>query len=336
MSITVKNIVFHQLIKQSDTEINLVLRESVMPVNQPVVELVSDIHRVYEKKQKAYGLFTEDSAFSVMLTGLRTQECDFLKFSIDATEQLRNELAKYPFAEGGCVMFCFYNYLAIDYLAIAVLDSRSSMLINENLDIAATQYLDIEHASIMARINLTEWETDPDSIRYLSFIKGRVGRKISDFFMDFLGASEGMNTKILNKTLVRAVDDYCSEVKLDKQEKQQVREKVYTYCKGQAEVGEEISLSNLSKEIPVSETSEPLNFEYFIKKNNYELDKEFPVDKNVIKSLKKYSGAGGGLTISFDADLLGERIEWNPTTDIITIKGTPPNLRDQLIRDNEI
>ncbi|PQO59235.1 nucleoid-associated protein YejK, partial [Klebsiella pneumoniae] len=40
----------------------------------------------------------------------------------------------------------------------------------------------------------------------------------------------------------------------------------------------------------------------------------------------------GGLTINFDAMLLGERVFWDPPLIPVTIKGTPPNLRDQLQR----
>ena len=36
------------------------------------------------------------------------------------------------------------------------------------------------------------------------------------------------------------------------------------------------------------------------------------------------------MTLSFDADLLNNRIEWDPVTDTLTIKGIPPNLKDQL------
>ncbi len=35
----------------------------------------------------------------------------------------------------------------------------SSMRVNENLDINPARYLDINHADIVARIDLTEWET---------------------------------------------------------------------------------------------------------------------------------------------------------------------------------
>ncbi|WP_417653468.1 nucleoid-associated protein, partial [Escherichia coli] len=99
--------------------------------------------------------------------------------------------------------------------------------VNEQLDISSTHYLDINHADIVARIDLTEWETNPESTRYLTFLKGRVGRKVADFFMDFLGASEGLNAKAQNKGLLQAVDDFTAEAQLDKSERQTVRQQVY-------------------------------------------------------------------------------------------------------------
>lgn len=226
-------------------------------------------------------------------------------------------------------MFCFYSYLAIEYLTIAIIDSRQSSLINDKLDISTTQYLDIDHLSIMARINLTELRTEPDSNRYISFIKGRVGRKVSDFFMDFLGAHEGMNTKFLNKTLVRAINDFCKDNELNEKEAQEVREETFLYCKNQSKSNEEINLKNLSQELL---SVSPADFYDFIIQKEYEIDKEFPAETAVVKSLTKYSGSGGGITISFDADLLNERVVWDQRTDTLVIKGVPANLRDQLHR----
>lgn len=332
MSININNIIFHQLCRKSDTEIEIVLSDSNILINQSIINLVTDIHNVYERKQKAFGVFNENSYFSSMLEELQNNERDFLNFSSEATKALRNELAKYPFAEGGSVMFCFYSFLAVEYLTVAIIDSRNSysLLINKNLDISTTQYLDIEHLSIMARINLTEWRTDPDSNRYISFIKGRVGRKVSDFFMDFLDACEGMDTKFLNKTLVCAVNDFSKESKLNEKEMQEIREQAFYYCKNQAESGEDVNLKHLSKELP---TVGSLDFQSFVNQGVYDLSNQFPVDSDVIKSLKKYSGSGGGLSIRFDADLLNERIVWDMQTDTLVIKGIPPNLREQLERN---
>ncbi|UYU30836.1 nucleoid-associated protein YejK [Siccibacter colletis] len=329
MSLDINQIAIHQLIKRDEQNLELVLRDSLLETSAAVEEMMAELHRVYSAKSKAYGLFAEESELAQTLRLHRQGEEDFLPFSRAATARLRDELAKYPFADGGVVLFCHYRYLAVEYLLVAVLTNLSSMRVNENLDISSTHYLDIAHADIVARIDLTEWETNPESTRYLTFLKGRVGRKVSDFFMDFLGASEGLDTKAQNRGLLQAVDDYTAEAQLDKNERQNVRQQVYSYCSEQLQAGEEIALSELAKELP---SFGEKNFQEFTADQGYELEETFPADRSTLRQLTKYAGSGGGLTINFDAMLLGERIFWDPATDTLTIKGTPPNLRDQLQR----
>ncbi|WP_439212412.1 nucleoid-associated protein YejK [Duffyella gerundensis] len=329
MSLDIDQIALHQLVKRDEQTLELILRDSLLPTNATVSAMVEELHRVYSAKSKAYGLFDEGSELADALRNCRKGEDDFLAFSRAATGRLRDELAKYPFAEGGVVLFCHYRYLAVEYLLVAVLNSQSSMRVNEELDISSTHYLDINHADIVARIDLTEWETNPESTRYLTFLRGRVGRKVADFFMDFLGASVGLDTKAQNRGLLQAVDDFCAESQLDKNERQNYRQQVYSYCNEQLQAGEEIALKELSNELP------PLGektFQAFTAEQGYELEEHFPADRGTLRQLTKFAGSGGGVTINFDALLLGERIFWDAATDTLTIKGTPPNLRDQLQR----
>ncbi|WP_340608756.1 nucleoid-associated protein YejK [Xenorhabdus bharatensis] len=329
MSLEITQIALHQLIKRDEQTLEVILRDSLLDANQVVEEMMAELHRVYSAKSKAYGVFSDESELAESLRHQRKGNEDFLGFSRAATVRLKDELIKYPFAEGGTVLFCQYRYLAVEYLLIAVLNSCSSTSVDESLDVNTTQYLDIPHADIVARIDLTEWETNPESCRYLTFLKGRVGRKVSDFFMDFLAASEGMNAKVQNKGLLQAVDDYCESAQLDKNERQAYRQQVYSYCNEQLQAGEEIKLQELSQELPpLGEQS----FQQFSQGQDYELEESFPADRSTLRQLTKFAGSGGGLTINFDAMLLGERIFWDPATDTLTIKGTPPNLRDQLQR----
>jgi nucleoid-associated protein len=48
--------------------------------------------------------------------------------------------------------------------------------------------------------------------------------------------------------------------------------------------------------------------------------------------LAKFSGQGGGLSLSFDRKLYGDRIQYDAHTDTLVIKGIPPNLKDQLLK----
>jgi nucleoid-associated protein len=148
MSLDLDQIALHQLVKRDEQTLDVVLRDSLLPANAAVEEMMAELHRVYSAKSKAYGLFNEGSELAEALRTCRKGDEDFLAFSRAATGRLRDELAKYPFAEGGVVLFGQYRYLAVEYLLIAVLNSCNSMRVNEELDISSTHYLDINHADI--------------------------------------------------------------------------------------------------------------------------------------------------------------------------------------------
>ncbi|OOF63834.1 nucleoid-associated protein YejK [Rodentibacter pneumotropicus] len=330
MSITVNQIVLHQLTKQADgenTKMESILREELLPITPEVEQMMLQLHQGYQNKTKAFGIFQENSVFAQHLNRLLEQEIEFLSFSQYSTKLLANELNKYNFADSGTLILCQYNFLATDYLFLALLDSRHSMLVDEHLDIRRTEYLDITQFDIAARINLTDLQVNANSNRYLTFIKGRVGRKISDFFMDFLGAEEGLNPQVQNQCLLQAVSDYCDQGDLNKEQTQAIKKQVFDYCKGQLATGEEIELAELSANIP---TLSEHPFVSFVENQDYGLEESIPPVRSTLKALTKFSGSGKGITLSFDADLLNTRIHWDSINDELLIKGLPPNLKDQL------
>ncbi len=330
MSITVNQIVLHQLVKHAENEtttMESVLRDELLTITPEVEQMMLQLHQGYQNKGKAFGVFQENSIFAQDLNRLLENEINFLNFSQQSTKLLAQELGKYNFADSGTLILCQYNFLATDYLFIALLDSRISMLVDENLEIRRTEYLDITQFDIAARINLTDLQVNANSNRYLTFIKGRVGRKISDFFMDFLGAEEGLNPQVQNQCLLQAVSDYCEQGELNKEQTQAVKKQVFEYCKGQLASGDEIALTELSANLP---TLNERPFVTFTEEQDYGLEKTIPPVRSALKTLTKFSGSGKGVTLSFDADLLNNRIEWDPLTDTLTIKGIPPNLKDQL------
>lgn len=330
MSITVNQIVLHQLVKHAENEtttMESVLRDELLTITPEVEQMMLQLHQGYQNKGKAFGVFQENSIFAQDLNRLLENEINFLNFSQQSTKLLAQELGKYNFADSGTLILCQYNFLATDYLFIALLDSRISMLVDENLEIRRTEYLDITQFDIAARINLTDLQVNANSNRYLTFIKGRVGRKISDFFMDFLGAEEGLNPQVQNQCLLQAVSDYCEQGDLNKEQTQAVKKQVFEYCKGQLASGDEIALTELSANLP---TLNECPFVTFTEEQDYGLEETIPPVRSALKTLTKFSGSGKGVTLSFDADLLNNRIEWDPLTDTLTIKGIPPNLKDQL------
>ncbi|WP_318495676.1 nucleoid-associated protein YejK [Photobacterium leiognathi] len=331
MSLTLSNVILHQLTKNDQDELEIHLRNQTLENDASTEDLVAELHRIYSSKgAKGFALFAQDSEFSHWLKQFRQGELDFLTFSDMSAKRLQTELAKYPFAEAGTIVMAEYQSLSTDYLFIGMLPTCHSMKVTEQLSISATDYLDIAKMDIVARIDLSSWETDPESKRYLTFIKGRVGRKIADFFLDFMQADVGLDVKEQNQVLMQAVEDFCADSRLDKEEKQQYRKQVYDYCNSQLQAGDEVTVKELAGELPTSDDG--ANFYEFTSKQGYELEESFPVDRTAMRKLTKFVGSGGGMTLNFDSMLLGERIFYDAETDTLTIKGTPPNLKDQLLR----
>ncbi|CAH1536927.1 Nucleoid-associated protein ndpA [Vibrio owensii] len=116
-----------------------------------------------------------------------------------------------------------YQHLPTEYLFVGLLPIQQSLKVTGSLYISATDYLELKHITIAACINLSDKAHNPESDRYLTYIKGRVGRSVSDFFLDFL----------------QAVEDFCAEHQLDKHESHQYRQQVFDHCSAQLKACDE-------------------------------------------------------------------------------------------------
>ena len=105
MSLDITQIALHQMIKRDEQTLELVLRDSLLPSNVPVTEMMEELHRVYSAKSKAYGLFNEESELAEALRNCRKGENDFLAFSRAASARLRDEFDVdhcFPYAAWPC------------------------------------------------------------------------------------------------------------------------------------------------------------------------------------------------------------------------------------------
>lgn len=326
MSINIHNVILHQLHKNDQEE--LTLHCSSEPLEQSVCSesLVVRMHSAFSSKQKGFAFFKEDSQFKELLSEYRSGVTGFYEFTSNAAKSLRDELSKYPFSDEGTVVFAEYQYLATDYLLVSIIPSSPTLAVDSELNLAERDHLEVTATDIVAQIDLTRMEVEGDSNRYLTFLKGRVGRKISDFFLDFLSAEVGLNPKANTQVMAQAVSDFCSDSNLDREDTQSIKKAVSEFCKG----SDEVKYKELSQEIPAN--NDGVSFSDYIEEQGYELEESFPPNQAALRHLTKFCGAGGGLNITFDSLLLGERIFYCAETDTITIKGTPPNIRDQLTR----
>ncbi len=294
--------------------------------------LVEQLHLAYNgKPAKGYASFQHDKSARVVtaLADWQGEQTNFLGFAKATTDALVVELSQHQLPETGYLLLAHYRYLASEFLLVCLLGSKDHFELSDQLELATSRHLDIGRMQLAARIDLTEYAVNAAKGNYISFIRGRAGRKVADFFLDFLGCEEGADAKVNSQKVLASVEEYLGAADFAQDEKTAARRQVFEYCEERVKAGQEVVLAELSA---VIEPEQENGFLHYCAEQQLEVAEQFPVEVKELKKLVKFNGVGGGLSLSFDEKLLGERVQYDIKTDTLVIKGTPPNLRDQLQR----
>ena len=347
MSAVIHQFIVHQLLIDSNKALQLIPRPDCIDVTTSIETLAEQVNHAFNGKPgKGVGGFVDrdaedDFSFSqAMQAYLNTDAVSdsvgaaFQHFTAQSGAHLVETLARMNMVETGFLVFCRYEFLATEYLMVTLLNTKQHVHVDNKLELSVSEHLDLAKMQLAARIDLTQFKIQPEHNRYISFIKGRMGRKVADFFMSFLGCEELADIKQQNSMLISTVDSYLSAEQLDPVEKQQHRQEVHDYYKDKIASGEDVKVSELSAKLPVS-MDEQFDFSQFVVDSEINIDENFQPDRAVLKQLAKFSGQGGGISLSFDRHLYGDKVRYDQHTDTLVIRGVPPNLKDQLIRNDK-
>ncbi|MBT0587197.1 nucleoid-associated protein YejK [Alteromonas oceanisediminis] len=347
MSAVIHQFIVHQLRINKDKAIQLMPKAQCLSVTPSIEALVEQINHAFNAKPgKGVGGFQVDTSptqegdfqFEAALNKLlKVEHADddtnaaFQQFSASSAQHLVETLANMQMVETGFLVFCRYEFLATEYLIVTLLNTKQHVHVDDQLELSVSEHLDLSKMQLAARIDLTQYQIQPEQQRYVSFVKGRMGRKVSDFFMTFLGCEELMDVKQQNAQLINSVDAYLATNTLDVAEKHEHREAVQDYYKEKIATGAPVKFSEVAEKLPKHEDTK-FDFNQFVQSAEVTIDEAFQPDKGVLKQLAKFSGQGGGVSLSFDRKLYGDRVRYDEQTDTLVIRGIPPNLKDQLLR----
>lgn len=332
MSVEMQHLAINYIALTDSGEHQAHYREALIGRSGAVANLVGQLHLAYNgKPAKGYAAFeTEKSPkVALALANWQSGNSDYLGFSRATTDALVQELSQHQLPETGYLLLAHYRYLASEFLLICLLGSKDHFELTEQLELATSRHLDISRMQLAARLDLTEYAVNREQGHYISFIRGRAGRKVADFFLDFLGCAEGTDAKANSQLVLASVEEYLGAAEFAPEEKTAARRQVFDYCEERAKAGQEVVLAELSA---VVDPEQENGFLHYCAEQQLAVAEQFPVEVKELKKLVKFNGTGGGLSLSFDEKLLGERVSYDLKTDTLVIKGTPPNLRDQLQR----
>lgn len=347
MNLTVTASIVHHVYQDPQGEFGVRFSPEALNIDTEVTTLVHEFNEVYNAKPaKGYASFVTqddpmyadaraageaipDPEFPRLLDAWLDEKTTFVEFSREVAQLLRSELGKYAFSESGFLLLADYEHSGDRFLVVSFLPVREGVMVQPDLRVHKSAQLDINKIQLAARINLTEYQANMEDGFYVSFVKGRAGRKVSEFFLDFLGCAERVNAKSSTKQLVDTVQALVKESELPPDSASHVRKEVFDYCGERWQQGEQVRIDDLDSRL--QESGGP-SIRSFTAEKGVELANEFPADRASLRQLVKFQGQGGGLSVAFDQAMFGQRIRYDAETDTLTITGTPPNLRDQLRR----
>ncbi|TRW49687.1 nucleoid-associated protein YejK [Aliidiomarina halalkaliphila] len=347
MNLTVTASIVHHVYQDPDGKFGLRFSPAALNVDAEVTTLLQELNQVYNAKPaKGYASFVgidelqDDTSshsddvipeprFVKLLDDWLHENTSFVDFSKEVANLLQEELTKYAFTDSGFLLLSDYEHSGDRFLVVSFLPVREGVMVQPDLSVHKSAQLDITKIQLAARINLTEYQAKMGDSYYVSFIKGRAGRKVSEFFLDFLGCKERVNSKASTRHLVDTVQALVKETELEEESAHAMRREVYDYCGERWQQGEHVSMEGLESRL--TEKGAP-SLKAFTQDKGVELPEQFPADRASLRQLIKFQGQGGGLSVAFDQTMFGQRVSYDADTDTLTIKGTPPNLRDQLRR----
>jgi len=258
----VRHSVIHKIDKKPDgNPAVLFLGSSEQVESQARDDLMSQLNESYNATAgKGWGFFHHESGafpFSGWLDKYLAGVTDFLTLSTTAVEHLTRLMEESNLTTGGHALFCHYQQGMTDYLFVALVQETEAVTMTEELALMTVKRLDLDHIRLAARINISEWKSSPQSKQYISYIKGKQGRKINDYFRDFIGCQEGIDGPSETRTLLKAFSDFVESEDLPEESAREKTHTLVSYSMAQAKLGEPITLDELSSLIDEDRPKSP-------------------------------------------------------------------------------
>ena len=329
----IRHSIIHQIDKKPDgTPAVLHVSGTELAESQATENLLHDLNVAYNAKTgKAWGFFHTQSGafpFSGWLQAY-IEGGEFIEFSHAAVEHLQKLMEESNLSVGGHVLLAHYQQGLTDYLIVALLQHSEGATVNADLSVTPSKHLDFGNITLAARINISEWSSNPKSRQYISYLKGSKGRKTNDYFRDFIGCQEGVDGPGETRTLLKAFSDFVTAEDLHEDSAREKTNTLVSYSMAQAKIGEPITLDELSELI---DEDRPKAFYDFIRNKDYGLSAEIPADKRTLNQFRRFTGRAEGMSISFEQHLLGSKIEFDQEAGTLILRGLPTQLADQLKR----
>ncbi|WP_323142778.1 nucleoid-associated protein [Massilia phyllosphaerae] len=331
----IREAIVHRIDKERQGRATLTLRGDVLPKDGVLTSLVEKSRDAYNSNpNRAVGIFQPNQLvypFSKLLDSYLTAAGDFIGFTHQSMTLLENHINGEPFATGGYAIFIDYeDDSGKRFFMIVILKLKGGVGINEiNLALSENWNLDVDHLHEAARVNIENWKSSKGN--YISFARtASTNRTFTQYFREFIGCTQFIESKAQTTILVKAITTYCQETGLNADATKILKAKAFEYFEEQKRENKPISLAAISMRF---NNDEPKAFTDFLAKKEIEIGDGFEPDRGSYKYLKRIGGKDTEMSISFDRALLGNTVSYNKEKKVLTFLKLPDSLVEELDKE---
>lgn len=349
MELSLKHLVIRELHKDADdSHVEISDQGGLIDIYSPMANLLFDglISAFARRSSLTHGSFNHEqqddfpfiSSFEHYSNGDQQAE-DFLSLTDNGMAQLASAIASPSAiaASGGYIIFTHYGDERYDYLLVALVRDRQSLMLDDNLAPAEVMEINLDQLHQATRINMTNFKKGRDS--YLSFIGSKEKSEITQYFSTAFGCTDVTPSRKSTGELIRAARDFCNEHELFEQ-KEQVVEDVVSYLERQRGEKQNANLPEIEQvftnHIP-SEKLEELSGEFskFANGEPYQVSQEFQPHTSTINRFAKMKAKADNWQLDFSKRSIGEMnsnqdVEFDEENQTITLRRLPTRVVKQL------
>ena len=296
-----KQLAIRELLKESDdAPAQISDRGGIIPVTEPMArQLFDTLYTAFSRRSSlTHGAFNKEnedsfpfiSAFEAF-TKNEWDESNFEQLTDKSMAQLMMAINS-PSAHtayGGYVLFALYSSDRYDFLLVALVRDKSSIIFDNNLKPTEVMEVNLDQLHQAMRINISTFRKQQDS--YLSFIGSKEKGEITHYFSSAFGCTDVTPSKKSTGELIRASRDFCNQHDLA-EKKDAVVEDVVSYLERQKSEREPANLNDIENlfdaYIPPEQAETAAGtFGKFANKGPYNVSQEFQPHTSTINRFAK-------------------------------------------------
>ncbi len=339
----IKEFIVHLLEKQVDsTQSKLSLSQNTIKSSAILENFLAELNKVYNSKStKVFGAFskvdlsmdpaesTENlSSMHSILHSYLENKISFIDYTGQSMEILKHHIEHATKATCGYMVFVHYSVFGNNFMLLAMLNNVSGISVDNQLGINSIDYLDINKLHLAARIDITQWQEDEASKRYVSMVRTKESHKLSEYFKLFIGSDETSNSNQETNDLFTAIGQFCDNKFDEDQQKSEFKQKASDYCIDQAEQGRNVDIKGFSKHVAEGAIDDFMNY---VNSDEFNINNEISPNKAVIRRFNKITGRNAQVSITINEEALGDSVIYDSEKETLTISNLPATLKAQIL-----